>query len=204
MKIMTNAAQARIESLEKQIDNSEIVSIVPTDTVYGIIADATNEEAIKKVYMAKRRSFSKPLIIMVSSIEMLKRYVKNISDVEKRLIEKYWPGRLTILFKRNNKISDFLTNSGDYIGIRLPDNKELCKLMNMLNKPLVSTSANISDNMTITEISMLEDELKNNISYIVDGGMLNDLPSTLIKVEDEKIIFLREGELASNIRKDFQ
>ena len=141
---------------------------------------------------------------MVSSIEMLKKYVKNISDVEKRLIEKYWPGRLTILFKRNNKISDLLTNSGDYIGIRLPDNKELCKLMNMLNKPLVSTSANISDNMTITEISMLEDELKNSISYIVDGGILDDLPSTLIKVEDEKIIFLREGELASNIRKDFQ
>lgn len=191
------------ELLCNLINNGDL-AIVPTDTVYGIIADATNEEAIKKVYMAKRRSFSKPLIIMVSSIEMLKKYVKNISDVEKRLIEKYWPGRLTILFKRNNKISDLLTNSGDYIGIRLPDNKELCKLMNMLNKPLVSTSANISDNMTITEISMLEDELKNNISYIVDGGMLNDLPSTLIKVEDEKIIFLREGELASNIRKDFQ
>lgn len=191
------------ELLCNLINNGEL-AIVPTDTVYGIIADATNEEAIKKVYMAKRRSFSKPLIIMVSSIEMLKKYVKNISDVEKRLIEKYWPGRLTILFKRNNKISDLLTNSGDYIGIRLPDNKELCKLMNMLNKPLVSTSANISDNMTITEISMLEDELKNNISYIVDGGKLNDLPSTLIKVEDEKIIFLREGELASNIRKDFQ
>lgn len=191
------------ELLCNLINNGEL-AIVPTDTVYGIIADATNEEAIKKVYMAKRRSFSKPLIIMVSSIEMLKKYVKNISDVEKKLIEKYWPGRLTILFKRNNKISDLLTNSGDYIGIRLPDNKELCKLMNMLNKPLVSTSANISDNMTITEISMLEDELKNNISYIVDGGKLNDLPSTLIKVEDEKIIFLREGELASNIRKDFQ
>ena len=191
------------ELLCNLINNGEL-AIVPTDTVYGIIADATNEEAIKKVYMAKRRSFSKPLIIMVSSIEMLKKYVKNISDVEKRLIEKYWPGRLTILFKRNNKISDLLTNSGDYIGIRLPDNKELCKLMNMLNKPLVSTSANISDNMTITEISMLEDELKNSISYIVDGGILDDLPSTLIKVEDEKIIFLREGELASNIRKDFQ
>ena len=191
------------ELLCNLINNGEL-AIVPTDTVYGIIADATNEEAIKKVYMAKRRSFSKPLIIMVSSIEMLKKYVKNISDVEKRLIEKYWPGRLTILFKRNNKISDLLTNGGDYIGIRLPDNKELCKLMNMLNKPLVSTSANISDNMTITEISMLEDELKNSISYIVDGGILDDLPSTLIKVEDEKIIFLREGELASNIRKDFQ
>ena len=191
------------ELLCNLINNGEL-AIVPTDTVYGIIADATNEETIKKVYMAKRRSFSKPLIIMVSSIEMLKKYVKNISDVEKRLIEKYWPGRLTILFKRNNKISDLLTNGGDYIGIRLPDNKELCKLMNMLNKPLVSTSANISDNMTITEISMLEDELKNSISYIVDGGILDDLPSTLIKVEDEKIIFLREGELASNIRKDFQ
>lgn len=178
--------------------------IVPTDTVYGIIADATNEEAIRKVYFAKHRSFSKPLIIMVSSIDMLRRYVKDISSVEQKLIEKYWPGRLTILFKKNNEVSNLLTNGGEYIGIRLPDNKDLCALMNMLNKPLISTSANLSDTMTITDITMLEDELKNNISYIVDGGVLTDLPSTLVKVEDGNIIFLREGELASKIRKDFQ
>ena len=191
------------ELLCNLINNGEL-AIVPTDTVYGIIADATNEEAIRKVYFAKHRSFSKPLIIMVSSIDMLRRYVKDISSVEQKLIEKYWPGRLTILFKKNNEISNLLTNGGEYIGIRLPDNKDLCALMNMLNKPLISTSANISDNMTITEITMLEDELKNNISYIVDGGVLNDLPSTLVKVEDGNIIFLREGELASKIRKDFQ
>ncbi len=191
------------ELLCNLINNGEL-AIVPTDTVYGIIADATNEEAIRKVYFAKHRSFSKPLIIMVSSIDMLKRYVKDISSVEQKLIEKYWPGRLTILFKKNNEISNLLTNGGEYIGIRLPDNKDLCALMNMLNKPLISTSANISDTMTITDITMLEDELKNNISYIVDGGVLTDLPSTLVKVEDGNIIFLREGELASKIRKDFQ
>lgn len=191
------------ELLCNLINNGEL-AIVPTDTVYGIIADATNEEAIRKVYFAKHRSFSKPLIIMVSSIDMLRRYVKDISSVEQKLIEKYWPGRLTILFKKNNEISNLLTNGGEYIGIRLPDNKDLCALMNMLNKPLISTSANISDTMTITDITMLEDELKNNISYIVDGGVLNDLPSTLVKVEDGNIIFFREGELASKIRKDFQ
>ncbi len=191
------------ELLCNLINNGEL-AIVPTDTVYGIIADATNEEAIRKVYFAKHRSFSKPLIIMVSSIDMLKRYVKDISSVEQKLIEKYWPGRLTILFKKNNEISNLLTNGGEYIGIRLPDNKDLCALMNMLNKPLISTSANISDTMTITDITMLEDELKNKISYIVDGGVLTDLPSTLVKVEDGNIIFLREGELASKIRKDFQ
>ena len=191
------------ELLCNLINNGELV-IVPTDTVYGIIADATNEEAIRKVYFAKHRSFSKPLIIMVSSIDMLRRYVKDISSVEQKLIEKYWPGRLTILFKKNNEISNLLTNGGEYIGIRLPDNKDLCALMNTLNKPLISTSANISDAMTITDITMLEDELKNNISYIVDGGVLTDLPSTLVKVEDGNIIFLREGELASKIRKDFQ
>ena len=191
------------ELLCNLINNGEL-AIVPTDTVYGIIADATNEEAIRKVYFSKHRSFSKPLIIMVSSIDMLRRYVKDISSVEQKLIEKYWPGRLTILFKKNNEISNLLTNGGEYIGIRLPDNKDLCALMNMLNKPLISTSANISDNMTITDITMLEDELKNNISYIVDGGVLTDLPSTLVKVEDGNIIFLREGELASKIRKDFQ
>ena len=192
------------EVLMNVINNGEL-AIVPTDTVYGIIADATNEETIRKVYEAKQRSFSKPLIIMVSSIEMLKEYVDCISPTEQKLIESYWPGRLTILFKKNSsKVSDLLTNGGEYIGIRFPDNKDLCILMDMLNKPLISTSANISDNMTITSVSMLEDELKKNIKYVVDGGILEDYPSTLVKVVDDKVIVLREGELALRIQKDFQ
>ena len=76
------------------------LAIIPTDTIYGIVADATNEDAIKKVYEVKQRDYNKPLIILVSSIKMLKNYVKDISSIEENLIKKYWPGKLTILFKK--------------------------------------------------------------------------------------------------------
>jgi L-threonylcarbamoyladenylate synthase len=119
------------EELKNVIDAGG-VAVIPTDTVYGIIADATNEEAIKKIYKIKRRDYSKPLIIMVSSIEMLLRYVDNVSLMEKEIINKYWPGKLTILFKKNNKLSSFINNGGEYVGIRLPDNEDIIKLINML------------------------------------------------------------------------
>jgi L-threonylcarbamoyladenylate synthase len=190
------------EELKNVIDAGG-VAVIPTDTVYGIIADATNEEAIKKIYKIKRRDYSKPLIIMVSSIEMLLRYVDNVSLMEKEIINKYWPGKLTILFKKNNKLSSFINNGGEYVGIRLPDNEDIIKLINMLEKPLVSTSANISEKDTIVSVDLLEEELANNIDYIYDGGVLSDVPSTIIKVDNNSINFLRKGDIAEQIERDF-
>jgi L-threonylcarbamoyladenylate synthase len=190
------------EELKNVIDAGG-VAVIPTDTVYGIIADATNEEAIKKIYKIKRRDYSKPLIIMVSSIEMLLRYVDNVSLMEKEIINKYWPGKLTILFKKNNKLSSFINNGGEYVGIRLPDNEDIIKLINMLEKPLVSTSANISEKDTVVSVDLLEEELANNIDYIYDGGVLSDVPSTIIKVDNNRINFLRKGDIAEQIERDF-
>ena len=191
-----------MRELVENIEKGNLV-IVPTDTVYGISADACNEEAIKKVFIAKKRE-EKPLIVMVSSIEMLKKYVKNINELEQKLIDKYWPNTLTILFKKNDKISDELTKGSEYIGIRIPNNKFLLELINEIGKPLISTSANITNKDVITDISLIEEELKNKVSYIYDGGRINDVASTIIKVEDNKIIFLREGVLSSKIKKDFK
>lgn len=180
------------------------LAIVPTDTVYGIIGDALDEAVIHKVYEAKKRDYSKPLILMVSDISMLKKYVLEINDLEQRLIERFWPGKLTILFKKNELISDLITSGSDLVGIRFPDNKELVDVIKKLDKPLISTSCNISTRDVITNVSLIEKELLDKISYVYDCGEMGDVSSTIVQVVDNKINILREGELVSLMKEEFR
>lgn len=182
--------------------NNGNIAVVPTDTVYGIIGDATNIDVIHKVYEVKKRDYSKPLILMVSSIDMLEKYVLEVNNIEKKLIDRYWPGKLTILFKKNNNVDDLITSGSELVGIRYPDNKELNELMDKLNKPLISTSCNISSKEVITSIDMLEEDIRKYVSYVYDGGSLSSNSSTIVRVTD-KIEIIREGELASKIREEF-
>lgn len=184
-----------------EINKGNIV-ITPTDTVYGIQGDATNIDAIKKAFEAKQRE-NKPLLILVSSISMLEKYVSEITDLQREIINKYWPNTLTILFKKNNNLSDELTCGSEFVGVRMPNNKLLLDIMNEIGKPLFSTSANISGEPTIISIDLLNDNLKNHIAYILDDGEKTNISSTLIKVENDKITFLREGELAKNLKEDY-
>lgn len=191
-----------MNDLINNIEDGNLV-IVPTDTVYGISCDATNKDAINKVFIAKQRE-QKPLIVMVSNIDMLKKYVKDINDLEQKLIDKYWPNTLTILFKKNDNLLEEITCGSEYVGIRMPDNKLLLDLMNKINKPIISTSANISGSSVITNTSLIEPELKEYISYVYDDGEKTSVASTLVKVEDGKIKILREGILSSKIKEDFK
>ena len=177
------------------------VAILPSDTVYGIFADATSEECIKRVDDIKHSN--KPHLIVVSNMEMLEKYVSEINDLQKKIIDEYWPNTLTILFKKNKLISDELTKGSEYIAIRMPKNDSLIKLINKVGKPLISSSANITSKSVITNVNMLESELKDNVDYIYDGGTLSDVASTIIKVENNKIEFLREGEISVKIKESF-
>ena len=194
------------EEINKIIDvlSKGEIAILPTDTVYGLTGDATSLKAIKLANDIKKREKPQPLLILVSSIDMLKKYTKNISDLELEVINKYWPNKLTILFEKNDLSSDELTASSPYVGVRMPNNKLLLDIMNKYNKPLLSTSANIHSKDVITKISLLENEMRDSVSYIYDAGELSTTASTLIKIENGKIKILREGELASQILKDFE
>jgi L-threonylcarbamoyladenylate synthase len=135
---------------------------------------------------------------------MLKKYVLEINDLEQRLIERFWPGKLTILFKKNELISDLITSGSDLVGIRFPDNKELVDVIKKLDKPLISTSCNISTRDVITNVSLIEKELLDKISYVYDCGEMSDVSSTIVQVVDNKINILREGELVSLIKEEFR
>ena len=181
--------------------NEGKIGITPTDTVYGIMGDATNEEVIKKVYKVKKRDYSKPLLILVSNIKMLEEYVNISNDLERTIIEKFWPGKLTIIMKKKNNLSNLITGGSDTIGVRMPDNKDLIKIIELFGKPIISTSANISGSETIEDVSEIEEELKDNVDFIVDGGRCIARSSTIISILDNKINILRNGELSSKLEE---
>ncbi len=180
------------------------LAIIPTDTTYGIICDATNDDAVRKVFLAKKRDFSKPLIILASDIEMVKKYTKKINDLEKEIITKFWPGALTMLLPKNSLISDLVTSSSPLVGIRIPNDKHLQEIIKTLDAPIVATSANISGEEVITVVTNIDKELLKNVSYVCYGDKISSIPSTLIKVNENKISFLREGLLTPKIKDEFK
>ena len=191
-----------IDKIVSVVDSGGLV-ITPTDTVYGIMGDSLDESVIRKVYSVKRRTFSKPLILLMSDVEMIKKYTSNISEAEWDLINHFLPGLVTIILKKNDLVSPLITSNSDYVGIRIPNNSELVEIIKKLGRPVISTSANISDSDVITRVNMISDELLSGIDYVYDGGEINSLSSTIIRVVDGKLVILRRGELADEIESYF-
>ena len=106
--------------------------IIPTDTVYGIASSALDENAVKRIFELKNRAFSKPINILVSNFEMIKNVTKSISLEEEKIIKKFFPGALTIVFEKNDKIPEIVTSGLNTIGIRMPKNKFLLDLIDFL------------------------------------------------------------------------
>lgn len=192
-----------ISKIVEELKKGNLV-ITPTDTVYGIMGDALNDNAINNVFLAKKRDNTKPLIILVSNKKMLLEYVVIDNYLEQELIDKYMPGKLTLILKKKPIISNKITNNSEFVGVRIPDNKELVKIINSLGNPVFSTSANISSKEVIVDVNQLEQELLDYISYVEDGGKIVANSSTIIKVNNNKIDFLREGELANKIKSDYK
>ena len=192
-----------IDKICETIESGGLV-ITPTDTVYGIMGDALNEDVIRKIFEVKRRPYSKPLILLMDSFEMVKNYTDEISEKEKIIIDKFWPGLVTIILKKNNKISNLITADMDTVGIRIPDNKDLLEIIRRLKRPVVSTSANITGTDVITSTKLLEKDLISNIDYIYDGGDIKSKSSTIIKIDDDRLVVLRDGKIRKDIENYFE
>lgn len=180
------------------------IAIIPTDTVYGMVCDALSEEAVRKVYKLKQRDFNKPMIILVSNYEMLAKYTKNINSLQKELIDTYSPGPMTIILEKSELIPDIVTAAKEEVGIRIPNDERLISLIKELDRPIIATSANVSSSETITNVELLEDYIKDNVDYIYDGGTVKASASTIVKVIEDKISIIREGDLANTIREDYK
>ena len=191
-----------IERIVEEVEKGNLV-ITPTDTVYGILSKSSDINVINKIFEAKQRAKNRSLLVLVNGEEMLLKVAKNITPVHRELMNKYWPGKLTIIFDKKDDVPYELTGGLDTIAVRYPDHKELLEIIRRVNEPLISTSANISKSDTITNVNMLDPELGKYISYISDGGEVVASSSAIVTVIDGKIKILRDGELSSDIRSSF-
>ena len=188
--------ETKIEEIANAIKEGKLI-IFPTDTVYGIGTNAYNEEACKKIYEIKGRPSCKPLIILISDTSMIEDLVENISPKEQKIIEKFWPGPLTIKFKKRKGILPDIISAGDeYVRIRLIKNGLIYKIIEKAEVPVVAPSANISGHPTGIKIDNIIKELGGKVDYILDcGDYKSDEPSTIVQVEDEKVVVIREGKI---------
>lgn len=173
--------------------------ITPTDTVYGILADATIPNIAAKVSAAKHRDRAKPLLLLMSNLDMARAYTKDLNSLEEDLIQNFLPGPLTILLPRNDQISDQITAGSPLVGVRIPDHAELLGIIREVGHPLVSTSANLAGEPPITNPSQISPALLEHIAYVEDAGTISSTPSTLVKAEGDKLKILRSGSLAAQL-----
>lgn len=173
------------------------IAVFKTDTVYGIGTNAFDEKACKKVYEIKGRPEEKPLCVLISDICMLKKMVDYISVAEKKLIDTFWPGPLTIKFrKKENVLPDIISAGDKFIRVRLLKDGVVYRLIEAAGVPLVAPSANLSGNPTGINIKNIINELNNKVDYIIDSGNVDyDTTSTIVEVINEKAIIIREGKI---------
>ena len=186
------------EGIEKA---SEIISkggivIFPTDTVYGIGCNPYNKESVEKIYKIKSRDIIKSVPVLTYSIETAEKIVE-FDQFTKKIVEKFWPGPLTVILKVTDKKIKESLNLKNKIAIRVPDHKCTLELLKKCNF-LVGTSANISGDLPYTNP---EECLKNleNYDIFVDGGIITSKgESTIIEIENEQIKIIREGSLTKD------
>lgn len=185
----------KLIEVAEYIKNGEII-VFPTETVYALGSNGLNEESIKKIYKIKNRNINKPINLIVSSIEMIESITKDITPLEYKIMENFFPGPLTIILKKNNLVPDILTNYGDTVGIRMPDDEIALMLSEYSGLPIAAPSANISNKPSGTNINDIYNDFKDNVSIYIDSGESKiSIPSTIVKVENNEIKILREGPI---------
>ena len=185
MIIKINPKNPEKEIIQKAVEiiKKGGVAVFPTDTVYGLLADARNEKAVAKIFKIKRRPKTKPLAIFIKDIKMARKYAF-ISKKQENFLKKNWPGKLTVILKSKNNLSEGVGAENKTIGIRIPD----CKLINLLfekiNFPVAQTSANISGNEATTKIKEVLRQFigrKTEPDLIINAGDLRqNQPSKII------------------------
>lgn len=193
--------------MESNIDDNEIkkaaqtlkeggIVVFPTETVYGIGADILNEDAIRKLYQAKRRPLTQKISILVGSLEMLKEVTQKVTDVEKKLIHHFFPGPLTLILHKKEIIPNLLTNNEEIVGFRMPENEIALKLINQVGNPIATSSANRAGEPSGINLESIKDVFQEDVDFYIDGGNSKiGVGSTIVQVIDGIPCIIREGTI---------
>jgi L-threonylcarbamoyladenylate synthase len=191
MTIITKDISFAIHTL-----NEGKVVAIPTETVYGLAANIHNETAVKKIFEIKKRPNNNPLIVHLKSTEQLKEVAKKIPPLATQLAAQFWPGSLTLVLKKQDCISDWVTSGKNTVAVRVPNHHLTLELLNQLNFPLAAPSANPFGSISPTNAQHVFDYFKNDIDVVLDGGSCqNGIESTIIGFEGEKPVLYRYGAI---------
>jgi L-threonylcarbamoyladenylate synthase len=202
------------EVLKISADNSEEIIITraveilagggiiayPTETFYGLGADATNQKAIEKIFAVKGRNFKNPISLIIGKPDDIYPLVQDIPESAQKLIAAFWPGALTIIFQASDKISPLLTAGSGKIGLRVSSHPLALKISQKLKRPLTATSANLSGVPECTQAFEVAEQIGDKLDAIVDGEQTQGgKASTLIDVTCTPPVILREGAICRQL-----
>lgn len=170
---------------------------IPTETVYGLAGNIYSEKAIKSIFETKKRPFFNPLIVHVSSLEVLKNIVSHIPEKAKLLANTFWPGPMTLVLKKQISIPNLITAGKDTVAVRIPNHPLTLELLKQLPFPLAAPSANPFGSTSPTKPEHVERYFKNDIEQVLDGGAcISGIESTIIGFENDQPIVYRLGSLS--------
>jgi L-threonylcarbamoyladenylate synthase len=191
------ADAAGIEAAAAAIEAGALVAM-PTETVYGLAADATNPEAVARIFAAKGRPRFNPLIVHVPSLEAAERFAM-FTPVARKLVSAFWPGPLTIVLKTvpGSGIADLVTAGLDTVAVRVPAHPVAQALLARSGRPLAAPSANRSGHVSATSADHVAADLGDTVAVILDAGPTQlGIESTIVAVDEEGVVLLRPGSIA--------
>lgn len=168
------------------------VAVIPTDTIYGIIGSALNIKTVEKIYNLRRRTSSKPMIILIESVKQITDLGIELSLDQIKLLSQLWPNPLSIVIDAPSKKLHYLHRDKKSLAFRMPNNEFLLKLLKITG-PLVAPSANFEGEKPAINIDDAKEYFNDSVSFYIDAGELKSKPSTVAKLEKSKLKILREG-----------
>jgi L-threonylcarbamoyladenylate synthase len=185
-----------LEKARKILVEGDLVSI-PTETVYGLAGNAFDQDAVLKIFKVKNRPTFDPLIVHTYSFEKIFDFVEDVPEKALKLIKKFWPGPLTLLLKKTDKISDLVTSGSELVAIRVPDHSLTLALLKGLDFPLAAPSANPFGYVSPTSAAHVNDQLGKKIRYILEGGTSTiGIESTIVGFENNETWIYRLGGIS--------
>ncbi len=181
-----------MDTIIKSLKNNG-VGVIPTDTLYGLVGSAFSPKAVERIYELRQRDKDKPCIVLISSIDDLKLFGISVTPDIQSKIQKFWPGKVSIIFPLSEEKFSYLHRGGKSLAFRFPRDKDLIEILKETG-PLIAPSANIQSLPPATVIEDAERYFGTKVDFYEDGGELSGEPSAVIKFEGDQMIVLREGE----------
>jgi len=173
------------------------VAAFPTETFYGLGADARNEEALKRIFQIKGREENKPLLLLIAEREWLSGLARNIPPLAARLMEKFWPGPLTLVFEASPRLSDLVTGGTGTVGVRLSPHPLAQALVQTVGRAITATSANLSGQPSVSVAAEVCRGIGNRVDAILDGGQTaGGAGSTVLDVSSPSPRIVRQGGIS--------